>query len=93
MGQGFGEWSNIRLFRPLLSAVYKFIGNGSYHNATNWENNNTPPNPVSSGIEVTILSSNNSECIIDQPVTFSKGSKLTLGTDCKLRLAQNLFVQ
>lgn len=80
------------MFRPRLSALYKFIGNGSYHNAANWENNNIPPNPVTTGVEVRILSNNSSECVIGQPVTFSKSSKLTIGSDCKLKLAQNLLI-
>lgn len=93
IGQGFGEWSNIWKFTHQSTAVYNFIGNGDYFNSTNWENNNMPPNPIPSGVEVRINSGSLNECVINQIVTFQAGSKLTIVSNSKLRLMHNLVIQ
>lgn len=93
VGQGFGEWSSIRQFYIQPAIVYNFIGNGSYFDASNWENNSMPPNPVPPGSQVNIKSGPSSECILSQPLTFSTGSKLIVETGSKVLLTQNLVIQ
>ncbi|HMP22095.1 MAG TPA: M23 family metallopeptidase [Ferruginibacter sp.] len=70
---------------------YRFTGNGNYSAASNWQNNKVPPNPVPRGIEVVIDNQQN-ECIIDVPVTFQKGAKLTISQSNKIKIPQNLLI-
>ncbi|WP_153796191.1 hypothetical protein [Foetidibacter luteolus] len=91
--QGFGEWSNIRHFVHKAVSVYYFTGNGSYFTASNWQNNAMPPNPVTAGIEVRIISGAGKECLVDKAVTFANGSKLTITANTKLKLGENLVVK
>jgi|GEM_PF-1324305 len=93
IGQGFGEWSDIRHFQPQAAAVFNFTGNGSYFTAANWENNMVPPNPVPAGVEVRLKSGNSSECRIDQTVTFLSGSRLSVAPNTNVRLVQNVIIQ
>ncbi|MBC7936613.1 MAG: hypothetical protein H7Y86_14780 [Rhizobacter sp.] len=93
IGQGFGEWSNIKQFTTQAVAVYYFTGNGDYFLPSNWQNNITPPNPVTAGSEVIIKSGMPLECYINQPVTFLPGSKLTVEPNARLRLIENLIIQ
>lgn len=93
-GQGFGDWSDIWQFTPQASFVYKFTGNGSYFDSGNWENNNMPPNPVPSGVEVRIdCHTSLSECVINQLVTFQTGSKFIVVSNSRVLLTQNLIIQ
>lgn len=70
---------------------YRFTGNGNYTLAANWVNNMVPPNPVPAGVEV-IIDNQQNECIVNVPVTFRRGAKLTVGAFNKLRIPQNLII-
>lgn len=97
-----GEWRydvtyNGQLYRTRFAVgqamKFTFNGNGSFHNPANWSGSRMPTLPVPDGVEVVISSSGANQCVVDAPVRFLKGSKLTINSGANVRFQQNLVLE
>lgn len=70
--------------------IYRFIGNGNWDIASNWQNNNIPPSTLPSCYEIIIDPQINGECILNVPQIISAGAKLTVKENKMFRIISDL---
>lgn len=77
-----GMWSSALndtiLLIPVESNIYRFIGNGNWSNAANWQNNSLPPLDLPGCKEIIIDHIAGGQCILDIPQYLLKSSHLTV---------------
>lgn len=97
-----GEWRydvtyNGQLHRTRFAVgqtmKFTFNGNGSFHNPANWSGSRMPSLPVPNGVEVVISTTGTNQCVVDAPVRFLKGARLTVNSSANLRFQQNLQME
>lgn len=74
-------------------AVYIFTGNGNWNNASNWQNNTIPPNPLPSGGVIMINHVAGGNCTLNVSQTISAGATLTVMTGKNLIVPGTLTIQ
>ena len=74
------------------NVTYTFIGNGNWNDPTNWLGNIVPQSPVPNSTIIIINPPSGSECILNVPVTFSQGSKLSVATGAIFKILGNLTI-
>ncbi len=92
-----GFWSSALTDTVTTSAVpsiiYRFIGNGNWSNAANWQNNAMPALDLPGCKEIIIDNAVGGQCILDVPQNLLKNAKLTVLTGKHLVIPQNLEIQ
>jgi murein DD-endopeptidase MepM/ murein hydrolase activator NlpD len=97
-----GEWRydvvhNGLLFRTRFAVgqplQYNFSGNGSFHDPANWVGARMPSLPVPNGVEVIISSGGSNQCVVNEPVIFLKGAKLTVNNGANIRFFSNFRIE
>lgn len=72
---------------------FEFTGNGLFSNSALWLSGNKPSITVPAGTEVIINHQVGGECVLDVPVTFQKGSRLTIKDGKVLKLQNSLEIK
>ena len=72
---------------------YTFTGTGNWNIAANWLNNAIPPSPLPPYSAIFIDPAGGGECILNVPMTISRGNQLTLQPGKKFRILGNLTIQ
>jgi len=78
-------------FIAAIAGTFIFTGNGNWDEASNWEGNNVPPNPLPARNEIIIDPSG--ECILNVQQVISPGASLRVNSNKTLLLPGNLTVQ
>ncbi len=66
--------------------VYTFTGSGNWTTASNWKDNNIPPNPLPSGSVIVIKPYNNGTCTLTQDQTINPGGDFFIEPGCNFVL-------
>ena len=65
--------------KPVIAtSVYEFTGNGNWSDATNWKNNQVPPQVLPAGASIIINPSVNGKCVLNVQQTVSQGALFTI---------------
>ncbi|MES2430196.1 MAG: right-handed parallel beta-helix repeat-containing protein [Bacteroidota bacterium] len=72
-----------------VNTIYKFIGNGNWTNAANWQNSSKPPAQLPSGAQIIVAGN----AVLDTPQTILHGASITVQSGYKLSIPLNLTIQ
>jgi hypothetical protein len=80
-------------YKSTAAILYRFIGNGSFLLAANWENGVVPPNPLPANAEIIIQPLGDGECILSTPYNVLPGGKVTVYQGKKFIITTSLTIQ
>ncbi|MEO6719976.1 MAG: hypothetical protein ABIN67_06400 [Ferruginibacter sp.] len=83
---------NISSFVSSPAGIYRFTGNGNWDEATNWNNNEAPPSPLSPGSEIVIDPVSGGKCVLNIPYTVLAGGTLTVMSGKEFEVTGNLTI-
>jgi photosystem II stability/assembly factor-like uncharacterized protein len=91
-GHNGGIYRSTTVVNPPQSATYTFTGNGNWSLASNWKNNNKPPDVLSGNAIIIINPIANGECVADSPQQVTNGAVFKVLPGKKFRIAGNLEI-
>ena len=85
--------SNIVTVNVKPGTYIAFTGNGNWSNPANWSSGQVPPPGIAPGTAIVINPVAGGQCILDNPVVFSKGAQLIIKPGSNFIVGNNLTIQ